>query len=130
MNNNRPWREVNTLYKVREHKIRLKEGTWDLPKTNSDFENLKHFFDDPVPAYLWPLRFKDFNPFELISIGDDVLYDDLDSLSNESRGSDARPLVLKNVERFRDYAEESGRKDAENWKEVVEYAQKKLKEKN
>ena len=127
------WKYGNIL---RESKLRLREGTWNTPTTEGEFLDLKHFFDKPAPAYMWKLLFdtdtgkrerEEDNPFKLIHIGDDGLYDDLDNFSDEHDDADARYIVFKAVKDFYKWAKEDGWSEASDWKDVIEYAKKKLK---
>ena len=70
----------------------IKEGTWKVPDSKRELAVLVDMLAKPYPA----TKPADVNKFiDMIPMGDDLLYDDLDALSyeKESDGSLKRPLV-------------------------------------
>ena len=70
----------------------IKEGTWKVPDSARELAVLVDMLAKPYPA----TKPADVNKFmDMIPVGDDMLYDDLDAISyeKESDGSIKRPLV-------------------------------------
>ena len=70
----------------------IKEGTWKVPDSKRELAVLVDMLAKPYPA----TKPADVNKFiDMLPVGDDMLYDDLDAISyeKESDGSIKRPLV-------------------------------------
>ncbi len=75
----------------------LVEGTWNLPDTEADMEELKKIMSQPLPCGA-----DGENATNVIYglLGDDELFDDIYELSTRDPNADCRPLVAKRLEDF------------------------------
>lgn len=75
----------------------LVEGTWALPETDAQVEDLEKILSKPLPC--GPDGMNATNAIYDI-VGDDALFDDIAELSQQDPDADARPLIVARLEEF------------------------------
>ena len=66
----------------------ITEGTWVIPKTNTQLEQLRQVLSKPIPA-------SDAGTIIYHIIGDDDLFDELDALNEIDPTMDVRPTIIE-----------------------------------